>query len=90
MKTRPGSLIQLKSGRDSHCVSEFGNFFVTLPGLNTGIKSLIMHVSLQNDSFGTSAYRLNSPSSSTEFFISLFSYIHALLQYIRAVHSLLR
>ena len=32
-------------------VSEFGNFFVTLPGLNTGIYSPIVHVSLQNDSW---------------------------------------
>ena len=30
----------------------------------------IKRVSLQNDSFGTSAYRLNSPSSSTQSFIS--------------------
>ena len=45
-----------------------------------------MHVRLQNDSFGTSATHLLLPQS---FFISLFSYFHALLQFIRAVHSLL-
>ena len=35
MKARPDSLVQLKSGRAIRIgVSEFGNFFVTLPGLN--------------------------------------------------------
>ena len=37
MKTRPDSLIQLKSAVIRIGVSEFGNFFVTLPGFNTGI-----------------------------------------------------
>ena len=55
MKTRPDSLVQLKSGSDSHWRFRIRHFFVTLPGLNAGISSPIMRVSLQNDSRGTSS-----------------------------------
>ena len=42
--------------------------FVTLPGLNTGIYSPIMRVSLQNDRFGTIALTVETHrSSSTQF-----------------------
>ena len=37
MKTTSDSLVQLKSDCVRIAVSEFSNFFVTLPGLNTGI-----------------------------------------------------
>ena len=84
MKTRPDSLIQLKSGRDSHWCFRIWQLFCHTSGFQH--RHLKPNCALQNDSFGTSATHLLLPQS---FFISLFSYFHALLQFIRAVHSLL-
>ena len=86
MKTRPDSLIQLKSGRDSNWCFRIWQLFCHTSGSEHRHLKPDCACKLTNDSFGTSATHLLPQSF---FFISLFSYFHALLQFTRAVHSLL-
>ena len=86
MKTRPDSLIQLKSGRDSHWCFRIRQLFCHTSGSEHRHLKPDCAVSLQNDSLVLAQLTF---FFHRVFFISLFSYFHALLQFIRAVHSLL-